>query len=131
MENSIYIEKTEDSPCIIIDKEKGVFEITGKSLPENANKVYNPVIEWFEEYAKNPNPATELKLQLEYFNSSSARKLFEIFMVFEQMYSQKHKVKIIWLYHKDDEVMGNRGKELKEAVIAPFEIKEDETKNNL
>ncbi|MBI5219052.1 MAG: DUF1987 family protein [Bacteroidia bacterium] len=77
-----------------------MFEISGKSLPENANKIYNPVIEWFEGYSKNPNSLNEQKLKLEYSNSLSAGKLFEIFIIFEQMYYQNKNVKIIWQYSK-------------------------------
>ena len=123
MENSIFIEKTNECPSIKINKASGVFEITGKSLPENANKFYNQIIEWFREYAKNPNPITELKLNLEYVNSSSARKLFEIFIIFEDMHSRNYDVKILWYYPKGDDTIEARGKELKSAVMAPFELK--------
>ena len=46
---------TADKPDINLDPQQNMFEISGKSLPENAKLFYDPVIEWFEIYAKEPN----------------------------------------------------------------------------
>jgi len=37
MIEKLYIKGTEDTPEIILDRENAVFEISGRSLPENVN----------------------------------------------------------------------------------------------
>jgi hypothetical protein len=52
--NILEISPTDDSPEINFNPDSGIFELKGKSLPEDVSSFYNPVIEWLEEYAKNP-----------------------------------------------------------------------------
>ena len=43
------LEGTEDTPKIILDKKNGIFEISGRSLPEDSAEFYRPVLEWIEQ----------------------------------------------------------------------------------
>ena len=54
----LILEEDTDFPGIILDKEAGIFRITGRSIPHDTSKFYIPVIEWFQEYTKNPNSET-------------------------------------------------------------------------
>ena len=40
----LIIEETKSTPKIILDKDKGIFEIKGRSLPENVMFFYQKVI---------------------------------------------------------------------------------------
>ena len=54
--NPLIIEPEDDTvPAITLDNEKGVFEITGSSRPEDATKFYAPVFDWLNKYAEQPN----------------------------------------------------------------------------
>lgn len=120
MAEVIKIEGTEEIPNIILDAEKGIFEITGRSFPENVERLFMPIIEWLKEYIIQPNPITEFKFQLEYFNSSSARKIIELLFVLEKLEESGHDVKVIWCYAKDDEMIKTKGIELMNLVKIPF-----------
>ncbi|MCE9539487.1 MAG: DUF1987 domain-containing protein [Bacteroidetes bacterium] len=123
MKNSLIIEETNDTPKIILDKLNGVFEISGRSLPENAVKFYSPVLKWMEEYIVTPNQATHFEFKLDYFNSASTKKLFEVITILEKLSSNSLPVTVIWYHTKDDELIRNRGLEIKEMVELPFEVK--------
>lgn len=123
MKKSLIIEETHDTPKIILDKSKGVFEISGRSLPENAVKLYSPVLKWMEEYIMAPNPTTHFEFKLDYFNSASTKKIFEIITILEKLSSNNLPVTVIWYHTKDDELIRNRGLEIKEMVELPFEVK--------
>lgn len=123
MKNSLIIEETHDTPKIILDKSKGVFEISGRSLPENAVKFYAPVLQWMERYIVAPNPTTHFEFKLDYFNSASTKKIFEIITVLEKLSSQNLPVTIVWYHTKDDELIRNRGLEIKEMVELSFEVR--------
>jgi len=123
MKNSLIIEETQDSPKIVLDKTKGIFEVSGRSLPENAVKFYTPVLQWMEEYINSPNQTTHFEFKLDYFNSASTKKIFEIITLLEKINQKKHPVTVIWYHTKDDELIRNRGLEIKEMIDVAFEIR--------
>jgi len=68
---NLVIEKTSKTPRIELIHGSGEVSFTGKSLPENASRIYEPVLTWVTDYILNPKPVTNLRLNLEYFNTSS------------------------------------------------------------
>lgn len=117
---------TEEVPNIILDAENGIFEITGRSFPENVERLFTPIIEWLKEYITDPNPTTDFKFQLEYFNSSSARKIIEILFVLEKLEETNNNVKIIWCYSAEDEMIKAKGMEFMNLVKIPFELRSED-----
>jgi hypothetical protein len=45
--------------------------LSGRSIPENAAKLYQPLLLWINEYIKSPRKVTNFRLYLEYFNSAT------------------------------------------------------------
>lgn len=119
---NIFIENTDCTPSVILNKEQGIFEITGKSMPENAYEFYEPVIEWMEEYLKNPNTETTFKLDLLYFNTASAKIYFDIFHMLEDAFLKGAKVKINWCYFEDDEDLQEAGEDFDQMTKIPFDF---------
>jgi hypothetical protein len=68
---NLVIEKTTKTPRIELIHGSGEVSFSGKSLPENASRIYEPVLTWVTDYILNPKPVTNLRLNLEYFNTSS------------------------------------------------------------
>ncbi|MBQ5452619.1 MAG: DUF1987 domain-containing protein, partial [Bacteroidales bacterium] len=92
----ILIQQTSDTPRVELDKERGVFEFSGKSLPEDVIKFFSPVQEWFSRYSEDPNPETEISFHLDYFNSSSARVIVKILIGLEAINGSKSNVHVTW-----------------------------------
>lgn len=113
------LEGTEDTPKIILDKKNGIFEISGRSLPEDSAEFYRPVLEWIEQYGAEANPATEFVFKLEYFNTASSKLILDVLSALEDIKSMK----ILWYFHEDDEDMEEAGQEFSELVEIPFEFK--------
>ena len=111
------LEGTADTPKIILDKENRIFEISGRSLPEDSAEFYRPVIEWINRYSQQPNAVTEFVFKLEYFNTSSSKLILDILSALEEIEGMKIK----WCYPEDDEDMEEAGKEFSELVEIPFE----------
>jgi len=68
----LVIEKTPKTPQINMNHLTGDIIFTGKSIPENAAKVYEIVLNWVNEYIQDARPITNLRLNLEYFNTASS-----------------------------------------------------------
>lgn len=113
------LEGTEDTPKIILDKKNGIFEISGRSLPEDSAEFYRPVLEWIEQYGEAANPVTEFVFKLEYFNTASSKLILDVLSALEDIKGMK----ILWYFHEDDEDMEEAGQEFSELVEIPFEFK--------
>lgn len=117
--DSLKILKTDDTPEIIFDKLKGVFEISGRSLPEDSVEFFKPVFQWLKQYLADPNPTTLFVFKLEYVNTASSKMVQDILTTLEKIKGMK----VVWYYYADDEDMEDMGHELSELVEIPFEYK--------
>ena len=115
-------EGTEDSPQIILDRESNIMEISGRSLPEDVNTFYEPMMSWIEEYAKDPLDVTVFNFKLTYFNTASSKIILDILTQFEEMIEEGHQVLVRWHYPEEDEDMMEAGEEYSEMVDVPFEM---------
>lgn len=116
--NALKILETKRTPTINFDSQKGRLEITGyRSMPEVSHKFYKPVIDWINEYVKQP-PAnnTVIVFKLEYFNTSSGKYFVEILKKLDLLASEGHPVYLKWYYEEDDEDMCQSGDDLEATV---------------
>jgi hypothetical protein len=119
---ALIIKGTEDSPTITLDLNADIMELAGRSLPEDVNTFYEPVLSWIEEYARNPLPSTVFNFKLTYFNTASSKVILDILTQFEEMIEDGHKVLVRWHYPAEDEDMMEAGEEYAEMVEVPFEM---------
>lgn len=118
--DKLFLEGAEDVPQICLDKEKGEFELTGKSLPEDVIEFYSPIFKWCEEYVKDPNPVTDIKMKISYYNSASQRAINEFFTVMKKAELRNSKVTVQWYYDVDDEEMLESGEEFADITQLKF-----------
>jgi len=116
------IEGTEDNPQIVLDRESNTLEISGRSLPEDVNTFYEPMMSWIEEYTKDPLNTTVFNFKLTYFNTASSKIILDILTQFEEMIEEGHQVLVRWHYPEEDEDMMEAGEEYSEMVDVPFEM---------
>ncbi|MCX7986979.1 MAG: DUF1987 domain-containing protein [Bacteroidales bacterium] len=121
------IESTKFTPGIVLDPHTHVLEFYGFSLPENAIEFYQPVIKWLTAYKneilnKNKYPEINVIFKFSYYNSSSLRKLIEIFSLFSEMYQKGVPVTISWQYDSEDPSMAESGKEIGDITKIPVTL---------
>jgi hypothetical protein len=116
----IKIESTEDTPKVTLDATLGKFELSGRSLPEDAAEFYDPILSWLDEYVSNPNNKTTFEVKLEYFNTASSKLILDVLTKLEDL----ENVIIQWFYYEDDEDMEEAGEEFSELIDVEFELKE-------
>lgn len=122
MQKGIFLEKKADTPKVDFSPREGRLEIAGRSLPENAEMFYQPLIEWVEAYIEIAPEETVLKIELEYFNSSSVKQILAILIKLEDLLLKGKEVLVIWSYNEDDELMEMKGRELESIVELPFHL---------
>jgi hypothetical protein len=82
---NIFIERTAKTPQIDFNQFTGELVLYGRSIPENAAKVYEPLLDWINNYIKSPSQTTNLRLNLEYFNTASSIWLAKIITALSKM----------------------------------------------
>jgi hypothetical protein len=101
--NDILLEKSQNSPKVIMNKSKGLIELEGKSYPENTFAFYRPITEWLKQYFKDyidENKITIINFKFLYFNSATTQIIFEILDIIEE--SKVKNIKIYWFYDKEN-----------------------------
>ena len=74
----IIIEGTPKTPTVKFDSTEGVFEIKGRSIPENSVEFYKPLVDWLDTYKESPLTKTVVNVRLEYFNTSSSKCILDV-----------------------------------------------------
>lgn len=119
---SISIEGSPKTPTVKFDASEGIIEIKGRSIPENSIEFYKPLVDWLDEYQKDPLPLTKVNIQLEYFNTSSSKCILDVFKKLEAIHKAKHDVEVNWYYEEDDEDMLEAGEDYESIIRIPFKM---------
>lgn len=99
---SYIIEETPKTPQIDLNQLTGELIFYGKSIPENAAKIYEPVFNWASQYILNARPTTNVRLHLEYFNTSSSLWLAKILKVLVRINDPDYVI-ILHIYLSEEE----------------------------
>lgn len=119
---TIRLPGTDDCPEIVLDKETNEFKFLGKSLPEDVREFYEPIHQWIDDYVVDPNEATVIEFNLEYFNSASSKQILDILERFAVIAENGKKITIKWHFSEDDEDMEDAGEAYADIVEVPFEL---------
>ncbi len=122
MKRTILKEPTKTTPFVRLDSESGLIEFKGKMIPEDSSLLFDPIIQWLDEYTHKPSQRTELNIQLEYFNTRSSKYLLDIFRKLEYIYNKQYEIIINWICESDDFDMIEAGEDYQAIVNIPFNI---------
>lgn len=126
----LIIEPTLNSPRIVLDPAENLFEFSGESRPENVRNFYLPILEWLERFAAENSDqdgskskvTREFHFNFEYFNSTSAKYILDIFKALNALNSSGNEVRVKWHFEEDDEDMLEVGNEMARMAKLPFEF---------
>ena len=119
----LIIENTETNLGVYLDNEENKLFFRGESRPEDCKVFFDPIIKWVTNYRNylyykvneynTQNINVEVVFELDYFNSTSAKYILDIFLEIKELIKQNPtvNVKIDWLYKIIDEDMKDCGEE--------------------
>jgi len=117
------------NPEILFSPGKNTFMIKGISRPENVRDVYEPAVKWLSEFSNEltvedslyteDNPFI-LQMDLEYFNSSSAKFLYDLVMITREIKEKGIPTAIAWTYDPADPDIREAGEDL--AILAEIDF---------
>lgn len=115
---------TPQTPEIYFDPIIGSMNISGRAIPDSPDDFWLPVLNWFESYAMNPCPVTTVKINLDYFNISSSKRILFLLYKLNELVDNGFEVAVHWHYRKEDEDMYEVGQDYAYMVRVPFEFLE-------
>ena len=92
--------------------------IRGECYPENISEWSEPVLKTLEESLSQDQSAFTVDIELYYFNSSSAKFLFDFFEFLEESAEGGKAITINWRYRAEDDTMQEAGEDFEEDLTA-------------
>ncbi len=118
--NPVIIEPTNYSPQVVFEAD-GNLSIKGRSLMLDAVSFYQPLIEWASSLKA---PSVNFNFELDYFNTSSSKKLLDLLKVFDNNRNVNEFI-VHWAFENDDEDTLMKGQLFEERLKnARFDYKE-------
>lgn len=127
----LHIERTSITPEIYLSPSENLFFIRGTSSPEDVRALYYPVIEWMTIFVDdvlegaftmyNSENPVKFQIDLSYFNSSSAKFIYDLLTEIKRMVVGKMPVKVLWYYDEEDSDMKEAGSDIASLVGMEFE----------
>lgn len=99
---SYFIEPTAKTPQIDLNHLTGELIFSGRSIPENAAELYENVLKWVLEYIKHPRHTTNLRFNLEYFNTSSSIWLAKIVKALSSIQESEYTLFLHLYFHIEE-----------------------------
>ena len=115
------IEKTDKTPHISL--KDGVVQIVGRSITEDPNKFYKPVIEWLKEYENSAADNTQINIRVEYSDTGSSKCILDILKQLDEIFNKENDMIVNWYYEEGDDDMYDQGVYFKTFVNIPFNFK--------
>lgn len=112
---------TDKYPEIIIDKNSGLFEIKGVSLPEDGKEFYQNVLDLLDDYVRAPHHTTHFIFNMRYFNISSSKMFLFMFYKLLEIPKTGNSVIVTW-YYEDDDIL-EAGHDYAHMIDLPFQFK--------
>jgi HJR/Mrr/RecB family endonuclease len=121
--NLVFLKGEKDSPRLILDANRKIIDIKGRSIVEEI-QFYNNIKEWISNNSLSLQNDLNISVYMEYFNTITAKGLLEVFKKAEEIFmkSDSKKIKVNWLYEIDDEDMQEAGEDYESVLRLPFNV---------
>ena len=120
------IEEKHNTPEIDFNSVSGELVLKGKSIPENATRFYQPIIDWVKEYTMEAAEQTNLHINLIYFNTSSAIWISKLIKILSTI-NNREKLLFIHLYFDIEEFDEMVDEDIKEIISPATDVLHDAT----
>lgn len=111
MEN-LFIPAMERSPEVDFRFLENRLSLKGEAYPEDAAAFFGPLLKQLSAHCEGiRGQDLHAEIQLEYFNTSSAKALMNMIQILENTARGGSRVTLHWCFQKDDEVMREFGED--------------------
>jgi hypothetical protein len=112
----LFIQGTDSLPTVSF-KINGELKITGRALPEDANKFFIPLLSWVNEISIEE---VHIEINLDYYNTSVSKQLLDLFKIIDNK-KDIQTVNVKWMYEEGDDEMLESG-EIYQEILPRFKF---------
>jgi hypothetical protein len=121
--DKLNINSTFTTPEVNFDPKKGLLEIEGKIIPEDAEGFFTAIFKWIENYSPENNQSVVMRFRLFYYNTGSSKNILALMKKIDELFLKGNDIKIIWEYEEGDEDSMHDCEDYKKNLKVPIEIK--------
>tara|TARA_B110000211_G_C14075711_1_gene551928 strand:- start:1354 stop:1749 length:396 start_codon:yes stop_codon:yes gene_type:complete len=123
--DSLKISKKDTTPELSFDIDEMVFSMEGECRPENVLTYFEPIMRWLDQFidevkSNSTSKKLDFHFKLEYYNSSSAKFIFQMFKRFKKIEASNIEVTMYWFYDILDEDLLECGEEYEKFLDLNF-----------
>jgi len=109
-------EKTATTPYILLNEEKGYMKFEGRSYLEDIFSFYAEINEWLEKYLSSGPAGLTFDCELEYFNSSTTKLLYNMLRAMDKAAAGGVKVTVNWFAAEDNDMVIECGEDFSDEM---------------
>jgi hypothetical protein len=119
---AINIAQTFSTPSVVFDKNSHQLVLEGRMIPENAEAVFKPIVDWIDAYFAEGGETLHIVFRLYYYNTSSSKRIVNLFRKLDDYSTKGKKISIRWEYEEGDDDCMHDGKDFAKLVTIPVDV---------
>ena len=120
MINEYNIPGTKESPLLAFNGETGQFIISGTSISNQSDSIFEGLDAWIDNYLLSPKDVTQLIIDLDYFDISTSKYLLAVLYKLKVLQKSKKLITVEWHYDAKEDDMLELGQDYEMMVRLPF-----------
>jgi len=108
--------KTTSTPYIFADEVKGYMKLEGRCFPESVSLFFRDISVWLESHLASDFKLFTFDCVIEYFNSSTAKWLFNLLTLMDRRASEGKKIVVNWITVEGNGMMIECGEDFQEEM---------------
>ena len=107
--------KTDLTPYVLIDEEKGYMTFEGESYHENVIYFFSPISEWLKKFLKTDFKSFTFDCALSYFSSSTVKVLLNMLLDMDNC-ENPGRITVNWIAKQKNKIIIESGEDFKEEI---------------
>ena len=105
---------TESTPYVLIDEEAGYIRFKGECYAENTIEFFKKTTDWLSRYLVTNFKSLIFDIELEYFNSSSSKLLYNMLKAMDLRAQHGKDVTVNWYAEEGNDIIIENGEDFKD-----------------
>ena len=107
---------TESTPYVLIDEAEGYIRFKGECYAENTIEFFKKTTDWLSAYLPSDFRSLIFDCELEYFNSSSSKLLYNMLKAMNQRASHGKRIVVNWYVEEGNDIILEYGEDFKDEL---------------
>ena len=108
-------QKTDTTPYVLIDEEKGYMKFEGESYHDNIPKFFKDIFDWLNKFLKTDFGSLTFDCELKYFNSATVKLLLNILLNMDNAENCEN-ISVNWITTANNKIIIECGEDFKEDL---------------